>query len=126
MSHIEEKLNQIIPSYQKNKYEMDYFKKLADIDNSEIKDLMKQGGYTEFAVGDVKAVLSVSERVDFNEPALIEVLKEMKVKGIIKKKEYVDSDALENAIYHGKIDAAVLAGCQTIKEVTSLRIAKNR
>lgn len=126
MSHIEEKLNQIIPSYQKNKYEMDYFKKLADIDNSEIKDLMKQGGYTEFAVGDVKAVLSVSERVDFNEPALIEVLKEMKVKGIIKKKEYVDSDALENAIYHGKIDAAVLVGCQTIKEVTSLRIAKNR
>ena len=48
----------------------------------------------------------------------------MKIRGVVKKKEYVDMDALENAIYNGKINAAELASCQTKKEVVTLKVTK--
>jgi hypothetical protein len=97
---------------------------VVDKENAEIKTLMRASNLSEFVAGDIKATCSVSERQDFIEEALIEKLKEMKVRGIIKKKEYVDMDALENAIYNGKVDAAALASCQTTKEVVTLRVSK--
>jgi hypothetical protein len=120
----EEKLSQLLPVYEANKSKMDSYKKLVDKDNKEIKSIMLGAGLREFVVDDIKASCSVSEREDFIEEALIAKLKEMKVRGIVKKKEYVDMDALENAIYNGKIDAAVLADCQTKKEVVTLKVTK--
>ena len=120
----EEKLSQILPVYEANKSEMDSYKKLVDKDNKEIKTIMIGAELGEFIVDDIKASVSISEREDFIEEALIVKLKEMKIRGIVKKKEYVDMDALENAIYHGKIDAASLADCQTKKEVVTLRVTK--
>lgn len=120
----EEKLSQLLPVYEANKSEMDSYKKLVDKDNKEIKSIMLGAQLGEFVVDDIKASCSVSEREDFIEEALIAKLKEMKIRGIVKKKEYVDMDALENAIYNGKIDAALLADCQTKKEVVTLRVTK--
>lgn len=120
----EEKLSQLLPVYEANKSKMDSYKKLVDKDNKEIKSIMLEAGLKEFVVDDIKASCSVSEREDFIEEALIAKLKKMKVPGIVKKKEYVDMDALENAIYNGKIDAAALADCQTKKEVVTLRVTK--
>lgn len=120
----EEKLSQLLPVYEANKSKMDSYKKLVDKDNKEIKSIMLGAGLREFVVDDIKANCLVSEREDFIEEALIAKLKEMKVPGIVKKKEYVDMDALENAIYNGKIDAAALADCQTKKEVVTLRVTK--
>ena len=120
----EEKLSQLLPVYEANKSKMDSYKKLVDKDNKEIKSIMLGAGLREFIVDDIKASCSVSEREDFIEEALIEKLKDMKVKGVIKKKEYVDMDALENAIYNGELNAAELTSCQTKKEVVTLRITK--
>jgi hypothetical protein len=120
----EERLTELLPIYHMQKSEMDSIKKVVDKENAEIKTLMRQANLSEFVAGDIKATCSVSERQDFIEEALIEKLKEMKVRGIIKKKEYVDMDALENAIYNGKVDAAALASCQTTKEVVTLRVSK--
>ena len=120
----EEKLEQLIPHYQLNKSEMDSYKKIVDKDNKKIKEIMLSSQLPEFIVGDIKATCSVSVREDFIEEALIEKLKEMKVDGVIKMKEYVDMDALENAIYNGELNAAELASCQTKKEVVTLRVTK--
>lgn len=120
----EERLTELLPIYHMQKSEMDSIKKVIDKENAEIKTLMRESNLPEFVAGDIKATCSVSERQDFIEEALIEKLKDMKVRGIIKKKEYVDMDALENAIYNGKVDAAALASCQTIKEVVTLRVSK--
>ena len=120
----EERLTELLPIYHTQKSEMDSIKKVVDKENAEIKTLMRESNLPEFVAGDIKATCSVSERQDFIEEALIEKLKDMKVRGIIKKKEYVDMDALENAIYNGKVDAAALASCQTIKEVVTLRVSK--
>jgi hypothetical protein len=121
---VEEKLEQLIPHYQLNKSEMDSYKKIVDKDNKEIKEIMLSSQLSEFIVGDIKATCSVSVREDFIEEALIEKLKEMKIDGVIKMKEYVDMDALENAIYNGELNAAELASCQTKKEVVTLRVTK--
>ena len=120
----EERLTKLLPIYHMQKSEMDSIKKVVDKENAEIKTLMRESNLPEFVAGDIKATCSVSEREDFIEEALIVKLKEMKVRGIVKKKEYVDMDALENAIYNGKIDAAALADCQTKKEVVTLRVTK--
>lgn len=120
----EEKLSQLLPVYEANKSEMDSYKNLVDKDNKEIKTIMLGAELGEFIVDDIKASCSVSEREDFIEEALIAKLKEMKIRGIVKKKDYVDMDALENAIYSGKIDAALLQDCQTKKEVVTLRVTK--
>lgn len=121
---LEEKLSQILPVYEANKSEMDSYKKLVDKDNKEIKSIMLGAELGEFVVDDIKASCSVSVREDFVEEALIAKLKELKIRGVVKKKEYVDMDALENAIYNGKVDAASLADCQTKKEVVTLRVTK--
>ena len=120
----EEKLSDLLPVYEANKSEMDSYKKLVDRDNKEIKSIMLGAEMGEFVVDDIKASCSVSVREDFVEEALIAKLKEMKIRGVVKKKEYVDMNALENAIYNGKVDAASLADCQTKKEVVTLRVSK--
>lgn len=120
----EEKLSDLLPVYEANKSQMDSYKKLVDKDNKEIKSVMLGAEMGEFIVDDIKASCSVSVREDFIEEALIAKLKEMKIRGVVKKKEYVDMDALENAIYNGKVDAASLADCQTKKEVVTLRVTK--
>jgi len=120
----EEKLADILPVYEANKSQMDLYKKLVDKDNKEIKSIMLEANITEFVADDIKAICSVSVREDFIEEALINKLKEIGVPGIIKQKEYVDMDALENAIYNGKINAAALADCQIKKEIVTLRVNK--
>lgn len=129
----EERLSIILPTYEANKSEMDAYKKLVDKDNKEIKEIMLGAKMDEFEFEDIRAKVSVSERTGFIEEALIDTIKEMKEKGelsatqlrkVIKKKEYVDMEALENAIYRGHINAAQLAGCQTVTEVVTLRVSK--
>ena len=122
--NFEEILAKLIPSYEANKSQMDAYKKVVDKDNKEIKKIMKEADLTQFEVDGIRATYSVSTRQDFNEESLIEKLKEMKIRGVIKKKEYVDMEALENAIYSGKVNASELSTCQTKKEVVTLRVSK--
>ena len=119
-----QRLIDLLPVYYAQKSQMDLIKKEVDKENAEIKSIMAESGITEIISKDIRASYSVSTRQDFVEEALLAKLKEMKVRGVIKKKEYVDMEALENAIYNGKINAAELAPCQTIKEVATLRGSK--
>ena len=78
--------------------------------------------------GPVKIVTQTRE--SFNEEAIIELLKENKKSaGIVKKKEYIDWDAMEDAIYKGKIDTKLVKEMDKFKTVTetpTLRISKKK
>lgn len=126
MENYAKQLERLIPKYMENNLKMKDYKKLVDEDNGKIKHLMKGNAIEVFEVGNLKASCTTSERMSFNEDALIEKLKELKTRGIVKKKEYVDMDALENAIYHGKLSAAELASCQETKEVVTLKVSKKK
>lgn len=119
---IEEKLGTLLTSYESNKKDFDKLKKIVDNENKEIKELMQEGGITEFESGGIVAKVSVSERAEFNEEALIKKLRDMKILEAIKIKETVDFTKLEDLIYNGRLSAAELAECQIIKKISTLRI----
>lgn len=116
-------VQELIPVYTLNKMEADSYKKIADKYNSQIKTLMTENGISEVSTDDTKITLSKQLRQQFIEEALIQKLKNLKIKNVIKKKEYVDMDALENAIYNGEVNAAELASCQSTQEVFTLRLS---
>lgn len=120
------KLDELIPLYYEHNELVKKHKKVADKANKEIKEIMAEQGITEFATNGLVATVSVSERVDLMEDVLIEKIKELGIKGIIKTKEYVDMDALETALYNGLINPAMLAQAQTKKEVVTLRVRQEK
>ena len=120
------KLDELIPLYYEHNELVKKHKKVADKANKEIKEIMAEQSITEFATNGLVATVSVSERVDLMEDVLIEKIKELGIKGIIRTKEYVDMDALETALYNGLINPAMLAQAQTKKEVITLRIRQEK
>ena len=116
------KLDDLIPLYYEHNELVKKHKKVADEANKKIKKIMAEQGITEFATHGLVAKISVSERVDLMEDVLIEKIKELGIKGIIKTREYIDMDALETALYNRLISPAVLAQAQIKKEVVTLRI----
>lgn len=116
-------VQELIPVYRHNKNEADSYDKIAKKYNTQIKTIMRENELDEVSVDDVKITLNVQHRQSFIEEALIQKLKELGVTGVIKQKEYVDMDALEDAIYNGEINAAMLASCQSTQEVFTLRLS---
>lgn len=120
-----EKLTTLLNNYGDNKKESDALKKVIDLQNAQIKEIMDSEKLHNFDTDSYSAKYSITRKETFNEEALIQVLKEAGVKSVIKKREYVDFDALENAIYHEKIDSDTLLkmnGCKEEKLIPTLRI----
>lgn len=116
-------VQELIPAFRLNKTEAESYKKLADKYNAQIKVLMAENDISEVSTEDTKIVLTKQLRQQFIEEILIQKLKDLKIKNVIKKKEYVDMDALETAIYNGEVNAAELASCQSTQEVLTLRLS---
>lgn len=126
LQSLKDNLMELIPSYKEHKTELKELGELTESENAKIKDYMGQLKTDRFIVGDWVAAVTDSKRESFNEPKLIELLKKIGVKGIIKKKEYVDMDALENAIYNKEIEATAISSAKETKTVTTLRILKKK
>ena len=134
MEHINENLtldttilDAVIPVYAENKMELDSYKKLVDRDNSLIKELMQEADLTEKQVGGWVAKLTKSNRESFNEDKLLEIAHNNNLDEIIKTKEYIDMDLLEDAIYNGKISEDILlemGKAKEVKEVVTLKVSK--
>jgi len=120
------KLDDLIPLYYEHNELVKKHKKVADKANKEIKKIMAEQDIMEFATNGLVAKVSVSERVDLMEDVLMEKIKELGIKGIIKTREYIDMDALETALYNGLINPATLAQAQIKKEVVTLRIRQEK
>lgn len=123
-------LEQLIDAYALNKSELDSYKKLCDAENTEIKALMTELELNKASTQDYTATLSVQHRETMDEDKLLEVLRDAGYSDlVIRTKEYVDMDLLENAIYHDKIDKETLLAmqrCKEIKEVQTLKISQRK
>ena len=130
-------LDELIPQYAQNKVELDSYKKICENENAQIKSLMAELDDPVYETGGYKATYSVQERESMNEDVLLEILKHNTGNnsvilsspdfGIVKVREYIDFDALENAIYNGKISDEVLLEmnkAKEVKEVVTLRVTK--
>lgn len=124
---MEENLKELIRLFYEDKQSLEKYKKSTEEYNKEIKEGMKELDINEFETDDgLIAKISIQNRESFIDEKLIEKIKESKVPGIIKTKEYVDMDALEDAIYNGKFDASTLTTCKTSQKVVTLKVTKRK
>lgn len=128
---VREHLQNLVYEYGVHKTKADSLKKKCDAENSEIKEIMGEYNLSEIESGDYTAKLSISERETVDEDVLLEVAKKHQniFNDIIKTKEYVDSDALEKAIYNNQIPNDILLEldkARTIKQIPTLRVSKNK
>lgn len=124
-----ETLEELIPRYALNKAELDAYKKLCDTDNAKIKDIMLQSQEKKHEAGDYVATVTVSERETMNEEMLLEIAHHCGIPEIVKTKEYIDFDALEDAIYNGRIPQDILLQmnkARQVKEVVTLKVSKKK
>lgn len=122
-------LDELIPNYAMNKQELDSYEKLCKKENAQIKAIMSKFKTLSYEVKGYKASYSVSDRVTMNEEMLLSIFDTASTKemGIVKTKEYIDYDALENAIYNGLISKDMLLEmdkAKESKEVVTLRVTK--
>lgn len=122
-----ELLNSIIECFYKDKQTADKYKKSAEEYNKEIKDIMSDIKIDEFETDSgLIAKLTHKQSESFNEEKLLAKMKELNIPGIIKTREYVDMEALENEIYNENINASELASCREIKETVALKVSKKK
>lgn len=124
-----EKLKTLINDFaDKNKLFKSVEKECNNL-KSDIKGIMSDMKITDFDTGDYTAVLPTVTKETVDEELLIPFIKNLNIRGIVKKKEYVDMDALEKAIYSGKISQENLIEMnkyKTSSSYTTLRVKKNK
>ncbi len=129
-------LDELIPQYALNKAEADAYKKLCDTDNAKIKDIMLKANEKKHEAGDYIATVSVSERTTMNEEMLLSLFTSVpsfsainSMYGIVKTKEYIDFEALENALYKDALSDDMLEDigrAKEVKEVVTLKVTKRK
>lgn len=129
-----EDLNVLIPKYYENKAILDDYKKICDAENSQIKELLTTVDGGTYSVGDYTAKRIISHRENVNEAKMLEVLKRYNITEAIKTVEVLDTDALENFLYHADSEndptiralSAELANCKSTTEVIQLRVSRKK
>ncbi len=120
-------LQQLIPQYGNHDLELKELKKVCDSEKDEIKkQMLEQNLYTE-TYGGFKVTNTVSKRTSFDEERAMEILKSNGITDVIKTREYLDMDALENKLYEGTVPKEVillLDGCRNETEVVTLKCTK--
>ena len=123
------------------KKKIDDYKERQDIINentkvnkslgAEIKSFMYDNDMNKFSSDNFTATITKKENEELNEELAIEIIKknlstELR-KTVIKKKEYIDDDALEKLVYNGQFDIQLLQKAKIIKPPTiTLRISKKK
>lgn len=122
-------LDELIPSYGEHKAAYDDLKKIVDAENADIKKLMKNKAGTKTA-GGYTISITVADIESVDEEKMCEKLTdfpEAHQYGIIKTKEYVDTAALETAVYKGLLPKKALEAidsCRSSKPRVTLKVAK--
>ena len=122
-------LDNLIPVYYDDKKNLDFYKKQCDAGNAKIKELMAQQGLKDYEVNGITAKYIIQKKESMDEDKLLILLKERGYENMIRTKEYVDMDALEDALYHDIIDKDTIVEmdkCRSVKEVIQLRVSKKK
>ena len=123
-------LSKAIEEYKESKDRENALKKANTAMNESIKKYMSENGMGEASSEMYTAVLSNTTKESLNEDLAIEIIKESLggalLNSVIKKKEYIDEDALEKLVYNGDFDASKLERAKIVKKIQTLRIGKKK
>ena len=131
-----ELLDELIPRYAEDKASLDDIKKVCDEENKSIKSILTtlpeiSDGKWEHEAGGYKVTVNTTRKQSLNEDKLLDILQnaDLNIEGLIKTKEYVDMDVLEDAMYKQLIEHDVMMqidGCREVKETQVLTIKKGK
>lgn len=123
-------LSRLINEYKEGKDQENALKKVNDAKNKEIKEYMTLNKLESVSSDKYTVILSTKNNESLNEELAIEIIKDhlggALLNSVIKKKEYIDEDALEKMVYNGDFDPKVLTKAKYIKSVTTLRVTKKK
>lgn len=120
------KLESLVEKFGQVKKDFKLLKKESDDLTKTIKDIMVSENITSVKTAHYNAVLQARTSESLDEDKVIKILKDNKIKGIIKTKQYIDEEALEEAIYKGKIDTNIIKQINDAKivNITNALIVK--
>ena len=123
-------LSTAIDKYKESKDKENALKKANNELNETIKTYMQEHGMESANSEKYTATLSCTKKESLNEDLAIEIIKEnlggALLNSVIKKKEYIDEDALEKLVYNGDFDASKLERAKIVKKIQTLRIGKKK
>lgn len=123
-------LSEMIDTYKASKDKENALKKSNATLNENIKAYMNEHDLKTADSENYTATLTTTEKESVNETLAIEILKEnlegALLNSVIKKKEYIDEDALEKLVYNGDFDASKLERAKIVKKIQTLRIGKKK
>lgn len=120
----EETLKSTINHYADRNKLFNSIKKECDGLKADIKTAMSEMKLKDFDTGDYTATVATVTKESFDEELLVTFVKNLGIRGAVKKKEYVDMDVLEKAIYNGKISQERLIEMGKYKNSTSYQTLK--
>ena len=86
-----------------------------------LKTLLNENEITKFeTTNGIKVSLTTSSKITFDDELLLEFAKQTEIPELVKTKEYVDMNILEDAIYHKDINVEDLIPFK--KEVSIVRL----
>ncbi|MBO4543015.1 MAG: hypothetical protein J5725_07525 [Bacteroidales bacterium] len=119
-------LNDIVKKYFKQNTELNKRQKEVLQLGSEIKNALSKENLSEYEVDDIVVTLTTINRDILDEDGLIAEIREQ-FPSVVKTKEYIDMDALENLVYTRQISPDVMAKFIIKKEPTiRLNIKKRK
>ena len=125
-----EELDKLVNQYAEEKTLYDSYAKKMKTSNEKLKSVLKEEDLSEYINNTYKVTLVQQSADKLNENKLIEELKKIltdeQKENIIKTKEYVDNDALEDAIYNHVIKTDVVSTCIEHKEPIYKLMIKRR
>lgn len=123
-------LSKAIDLYKENKDLENKLKKSNTEAGNLIKQYFNEKGITTASSEKYTATVSTTTKSTLNEELAIEIIKEnlggALLRSVIKKKEYIDEDALEKLVYNGDFDITKLEKAKIDTTTQTLRITKKK
>lgn len=124
---VKEQLNSALDEYYDCNSQFNAIKHNRDVYNDFIKGLMKSNNISKYSTKEgVNASLTITNKPKYNEDAMLEYLRQFNIPDLIKIKEYIDMEVLEDCLYHNQIDASQLAPFKEDKFTETLRVTKSK
>ena len=123
-------LGKAIDLYKENKDLENKLKKSNTEAGNLIKQYFNEKGISSASSEKYTATVTTTTKSTLNEELAIEIIKEnlggALLRSVIKKKEYIDEDALEKLVYNGDFDITKLEKAKIDTTTQTLRIAKKK
>lgn len=123
-------LSKAIDLYKENKDLENKLKKSNTEAGNLIKQYFNEKGITSASSEKYTATVTTTTKSTLNEELAIEIIKEnlggALLRSVIKKREYIDEDALEKLVYNGDFDITKLEKAKIDTTTQTLRITKKK